>query len=48
MLKSEIETVSEAVEIINYRIKLFRLVCGGGAQLVATGHVQIGLLKDRT
>lgn len=44
MLKSEVETVSEAVEIINYKLKLYRL----GAekpQLVATGHVQIGLLK---
>lgn len=44
MLKSEVETVSEAVDIINYKLKLY-LLCAEKPQLVATGHVQIGLLK---
>ena len=46
VLKSDIETVSEAVEVINYKLKFYKM---GGAkpQLVATGHVQIGILHDK-
>lgn len=46
LLKSAQEDVSEAVEIINYKLKFYRM---GGAkpELVATGHVQIGLLHDK-
>lgn len=46
LLKSSQEDVSEAVEIINYKLKFYRM---GGAkpELVATGHVQIGMLHDK-
>ena len=46
LLKSAQEDVSEAVEIINYKLKFYRM---GEAkpELVATGHVQIGLLHDK-
>lgn len=46
LLKSTIEEVSEAVEIINYKLKFYRM---GGAkpELVASGHVQIGILKTK-
>lgn len=46
LLKSSIEEVSEAVEIINYKLKFYRM---GGAkpELVASGHVQIGILKTK-
>lgn len=42
-LKSSQEGVSEAVEIINYKLKFYRM---GGlkSELVATGHVQVGML----
>ena len=45
-LEAGIDTVSEAVNIINYKLKFKRL---GGAknELVAKGHVQIGLLIDK-
>ena len=46
-LKAEIETTSEAVEIINYKLKFYRQMGGGKSSLVATGHVQIGLLHDK-
>lgn len=44
LLKSSQEDVSEAVEIVNFKLKFYRI---GGAkpELVATGHVQIGTLK---
>lgn len=46
LLKSSIEEVSEAVEIINYKLKFYRM---GGVkpELVASGHVQIGILKTK-
>lgn len=44
LLKSEIETVSDAVEIINYKLKFYR-VAEPKNVLVASGHVQIGTLK---
>lgn len=44
LLKSEIETVSDAVEIINYKLKFYRLAEPKNV-LVASGHVQIGTLK---
>ena len=44
LLKSEIETVSDAVEIINYKLKFYR-VAEPKKVLVASGHVQIGTLK---
>ena len=44
LLKSEIETVSEAVEIINYKLKFYRIDKDKNV-LVASGHVQIGTLK---
>lgn len=45
-LKSSQEDVSEAVEIVNYKLKFYRM---GGAkpELVATGHVQIGMLHNK-
>nr|WP_303776143.1 MaoC/PaaZ C-terminal domain-containing protein [Bacteroides intestinalis] len=46
LLKSEIDTYSDAVEIINYKLRFFRTDNGGGKLLlVASGHVQIGTLK---
>lgn len=44
LLKSEIETISEAVEIINYKLKFYRITESKN-ELVASGHVQIGTLK---
>ncbi len=41
-LEAGIDTVSEAVNIINYKLK-FRRVTDGKSELVAKGHVQIGL-----
>ncbi len=46
-LQAEIETTSEAVEIINYKLKFYRQVGGEKPLLIATGHVQIGLLHDK-
>lgn len=45
-LEAGIDTVSEAVNIINYKLK-FRRVGGGKNELVAKGHVQIGLLAEK-
>ena len=42
-LEAGIDTVSEAVNIINYKLK-FRKITEGKSELVAKGHVQIGLL----
>lgn len=42
-LEAGIDTVSEAVNIINYKLK-FRRITEGKSELVAKGHVQIGLL----
>lgn len=44
LLKAEIETVSEAVEVINYKLKFYRITESKN-ELVASGHVQIGVLK---
>ena len=44
LLESEIDIVSEAVNIINYKLK-FRRLADGKPELVAKGHVQVGLLK---
>ena len=44
LLESEIDIVSEAVNIINYKLK-FRRLTGEKLELVAKGHVQVGLLK---
>ena len=43
ILETSIDTVSEAVNIINYKLKFYKTVTNG-RQLVAKGHVQIGLL----
>lgn len=43
LLEAGIDTVSEAVNIINYKLK-FRRIKDGKSELVAKGHVQIGLL----
>ena len=42
-LEAGIDTVSEAVNIINYKLK-FRRITEGKSEIVAKGHVQIGLL----
>lgn len=42
-LEASIDTVSEAVNIINYKLKFYKTIATG-RQLVAKGHVQIGLL----
>ena len=39
-----VETVSEAVNIIEYKLKFRRVKDGSKPELVAAGHVQIGLL----
>ena len=43
-LESSIDTISEAVNIIQYKLKFFRMK-DGKRETVAKGHVQIGLLK---
>ena len=43
LIKAEIEDESEAVKIINYKLKFYR-TNADKSQLVAKGHVQIGLL----
>lgn len=43
-LEAGIDTVSEAVNIINYKLKFRRNSVEGKPELVAKGHVQIGLL----
>ena len=44
LLKSEIDSVSEAVEVINFKLKFYRIEKDKNV-LVASGHVQIGTLK---
>ena len=44
-LESSIETVSDAVNIINYKLKFYTMV-DYKKKIVAKGHVQIGLLKE--
>lgn len=46
-LEAGIDTVSEAVNIINYKLKFRRIKEGAKPELVAKGHVQIGLLLDK-
>ncbi|MBR4644066.1 MAG: MaoC family dehydratase N-terminal domain-containing protein [Bacteroidaceae bacterium] len=46
-LEAGIDTVSEAVNIINYKLKFRRITEGAKSELVAKGHVQIGLLLDK-
>lgn len=45
VLQAAIDTVSEAVNIIKYKLKFYRTT-ETGRQLVAKGHVQIGLLNE--
>lgn len=44
ILESSIDTISEAVNIIQYKLKFIRIK-DGKRESVAKGHVQIGLLK---
>lgn len=46
-LEAGIDTVSEAVNIINYKLKFRRVKDWEKPELVAKGHVQIGLLLDK-
>ena len=46
LLEARIDTVSEAVNSINYKLK-FRRIEGGKNEIVAKGHVQIGLLRNK-
>ena len=45
-LEGTVETVSEAVNIIEYKLKFRRIKEGVKPELVAKGHVLIGLLKN--
>lgn len=45
-IKATPEDVSEAVEIVNFKLKFYR-PAGGKIELVATGHVQIGMIHDK-
>ena len=44
-LEATVDTVSEAVGIVEYKLKFRRISEGAKPELVAKGHVQIGLLK---
>lgn len=44
LLEANVDTISEAVNIIVFKLK-FRRIGEGKPELVAKGHVQIGLLK---
>ena len=44
-LEATVDTVSEAVGIIEFKLKFRRISEGVKPELVAKGHVQIGLLK---
>jgi len=46
ILKSSIEKTSAAVEIINFKLKFYR-DAEEKPELVATGHVQIGMLHNK-
>lgn len=45
-LESKIDTVSEAVNIVRYKI-VFKRCTGNNSELIARGHVQVGLLKEK-
>ena len=45
ILNASIDTVSEAVNVISYKLKFYKMTASG-KQLVAKGHVQIGLLNN--
>ena len=46
LIVSEIQEWSEVVEVINFKLKFYR--CNKDEkQIVATGHVQIGMLHDK-
>ncbi len=44
LFEAKVDTVSEAVNIINFKFK-FKRVTDGKSDLIAKGNVQIGLLK---
>lgn len=46
LLKATPEDVSEAVEIINFKLKFYR-PAEKKPELIATGHVQIGMLPNK-
>lgn len=46
LLQSSIEKTSESVEIVNFKLKFYRQN-KENQELVATGHVQIGMLHDK-
>jgi len=46
LLVSSIENTSAAVEIVNFKLKFYRINTDK-PELVATGHVQIGMLHDK-
>lgn len=46
VLMSNIEKFSKAVECIVFKLEFYRII-PDGRQLVANGHVQIGLLHDK-
>lgn len=46
-LEGSVETVSEAVNIIVYKLRFRRVKEGVKSELVAKGHVQIGLLTGK-
>lgn len=46
LLKAVPEDISEAVEIVNFKLKFYRLA-ENILELVATGHVQIGMLHNK-
>ena len=46
LLEAGIDNVSEAVNIINYKLK-FRRVGGGKNVLITRGYVQIALIQDK-
>ena len=45
-IKATPEDVSEAVEIVNFKLKFYR-PAEKKIELVATGHVQIGMIHDK-
>jgi len=46
LLDAGIDTVSEAVSIISYKFKFMR-VGVDKKEIIAKGHVQIGLIQDK-
>lgn len=46
LLKSEIQEYSEAVQVVIYKLKIYRQTSEKPV-LVATGHVQVGFLNDK-